>query len=155
MQERLRETLAEMNPYLVEKVIQRLLEEMGYDNVEVTNRSSDGGVDVVADIEVGITPVREVVQVKRHKGNIQRDVLDKLRGSLHRFDATRGTIITTGGFSKGAKAAAFESGAPPITLIDGDRLIELLIKHDIGVHKRSEQLLEFEPSHFTDKDTEE
>lgn len=147
---RLRETLAKMDAYRVEFLIKRLLEAMNYENVEVTSRSGDGGVDVVADIEVGITPVREVVQVKKHKSNIQRRTLDELRGSLHRFDATRGTIITTGGFSRGAQNAAFERGAAPITLIDGDRLIDLLIDYEIGIRKRSLQLVEFEPADFND-----
>lgn len=148
---RLRETLTSMDPYQVEFLVKRLLEAMNYENVEVTSRSSDGGVDVVADIEVGITLVREVVQVKRHRSNIQRRTLDELRGSLHRFDATRGTIITTGGFSSGALHAAFERGAAPITLIDGDRLIDLLLEYEIGVRKRSIQLVEFEPADFVDE----
>ena len=151
---RLRETLANMDPFAVETLVKRLLEAMEYENVEVTNRSNDGGVDVVADIEVGITPVREVVQVKRRRSNIQRNVLDQLRGSLHRFNATRGTIISTGGFSRGAKKAAFEPGAAPITLIDGERLIDLLIEHEIGVRKRTLHLIEFEPADFSDLDAE-
>lgn len=155
VRERLRQTLSEMDPFLVEVLVKRLLQSMDYENVLVTSRSGDGGVDVVADIEVGITLVREVVQVKRRRGNLQRQVLDSLRGSLHRFDATRGTIITTGGFSRGAKDAAFERGAPPITLIDGDRLIDLLIEHEIGIRKRTALLLEYEPADFTDIEAEE
>jgi restriction system protein len=154
VRQRLHDTLNEMDPFKVEVLIQRLLQAMDYENVEVTSRSGDGGVDVVADIEVGITPVREVVQVKRRRGNIQRRILDELRGSLHRFDATRGTIITTGGFSSGARSAAFERGAAPITLIDGERLVDLLIEHEIGVRKRSLQLVEFEPADFADSEAE-
>jgi restriction system protein len=52
--------------------------------------------------------------------------LDALRSSLYRFQAVRGIIITTAGFSKGAMQAAFEAGAPPITLIDGSKLMDLL-----------------------------
>lgn len=152
---RMRETLANLDPYHVEFVVKRLLEAMDYQNVEVTSKGGDGGVDVVADIEVGITPVREVVQVKRRKHNIQRRTLDELRGSLHRFDATRGTIITTGGFSSGAKEAAFERGAAPITLIDGERLIDLLIENEIGVRKRTLQVVEFEPVDFSSLEVEE
>jgi restriction system protein len=152
VRQNLRETLADMNPFLLEYLIKRLLEAMGYENVEVTSQSGDGGVDVVADIEVGITPVREVVQVKRHKANIQRSVLDQLRGSLYRFSAMRGTIITTGGFTEGAREVAFAIGAAPITLIDGEHLVDLLIEHEIGVRKRSVQLLEFEPLDFEDSE---
>ena len=95
VRDRLGRQLLDMDPFAFEHLIKRLLEEMDYQNVEVTSRSSDGGVDVVADIEVGITSVREVVQAKRHRRAVQRKDLDALRGSLYRFDAVRGTIVTT------------------------------------------------------------
>ncbi len=136
--------LAEVDPYAFEHIVKRLLDEMGYENVAVTKQSNDRGVDVVGEIEVGITSVREVVQVKRHKGNVQRRVLDELRGVLHRWQAVRGTIITSGDFSKGTRDAAFESGAPPITLIDGSRLLDLLVEHGLGVKKRPLELWELD-----------
>ena len=140
----LRHQLQEMNPFAFEHLIKRLLEEMDYQNVEVTSRSSDGGVDVVADIEIGITSVREVVQAKRHRRAIQRKDLDALRGSLYRFDAVRGTIVTTSRFSKGTQDAAFATGAAPITLVDGEKLVDLLIEHGIAVRKRTIELLELD-----------
>ena len=141
----LRRQLQDMDPFAFEHLIKRLLEDMDYQNVEVTSRSSDGGVDVVADIEVGITSVREVVQAKRHRNAIQRKDLDALRGSLYRFNAVRGTIVTTSRFSKGTQDAAFATGAAPITLVDGEKLVDLLIEHGIGVRKRPIELLEVDP----------
>lgn len=76
VRERLKAALSTMNPYQFEDLIRRLLEEIGYEGVETTAPSNDKGVDVVGNIEVGITAVREVVQVKRHRHNIQRPVLD-------------------------------------------------------------------------------
>ena len=67
VRDRLHRRLHDMDPFAFEHLIKRLLEEMDYQNVEVTSPSSDGGVDVVADIEVGITSIREVVQAKRHR----------------------------------------------------------------------------------------
>lgn len=142
--EQLAAYLATMNPFKFEALIKLLLEEMGYIDVEVTSATNDKGVDVVAHIELGISSVREVVQVKRHKGNINRRVLDELRGSLHRFNAVRGTIITTGDFSSGTKQAAFERGAAPITLIDGEKLLDLLRQHEIGVSKKAVEYFEFD-----------
>lgn len=144
------EILASMDPYAFEHLVKRLLEAMDYDNVYVTPASNDKGVDVVGDIELGISSVREVIQVKRHKATIQRTVLDALRGSLHRFSAVRGTIITTGTFSAGTRKAAFELGAAPITLIDGVMLIDLLIEHSIGVHKKAVEILELDESAFAE-----
>jgi len=119
---------------------------MGYRDVETTSPVNDKGVDVVAEIDLGISSVREVVQVKRRRGNVGRRVLDELRGSLHRFNAVRGTIVTTGGFSRGTQVAAFERGAAPITLIDGDKLLALLIEHNIGVTRQVVDYLEFDAS---------
>ena len=142
--EQLQSYLSSMHPTQFEHLIKLLLEEMGYDNVKVTGGSRDKGVDVVADIELGISQVREVVQAKRQQGNIRRPILDQLRGSLHYFNAVRGTIITISGFTKGTKEAAFLPGAPPITLIDGQRLLDLLIEHGIGIKRRQIDLLEFD-----------
>lgn len=135
--------LLEMAPFQFEELIKLLLEEMGYDNVATTSPTNDKGVDVVGTIELGISAVREVIQAKRHKGTISRPVLDQLRGSLHRFNAVRGTIITTGRFSKGVEEAAFERGAAPITLIDGEKLLDLLFENQIGVTKRQVEYWEF------------
>lgn len=155
VREGVRELLEDMDPYDFEHLIQRLLKKMGYDDPEVTKRSNDKGVDVVADIELGITPVREVVQVKRNTtSNIGRPTLDRLRGSLHRFDAVRGTIITTSDFSKGTQKAAFEKGGAPITLINGEKLIDLLIEHRLGVRSEKVEVLRLEPGDFAVSDEE-
>lgn len=149
-----RELLADMDPIAFEHLVKRLLESMGYENVRVTSPSNDKGVDVVADIELGITSVREVVQAKKHKRTIQRKDLDALRGSLHRFGAVRGTIISTAQFSRGTREAAFEKGAAPVTLIDGEKLIDLLIEHGLGVRKKSVEILELDADAFSDVESE-
>jgi len=146
----LRTALGQMHPYRFEQLVRDLLEAMGYDNVEVTKESGDRGVDVVATIEFGITTIVEVVQVKRHQGNIQRPVLDQLRGALPYHKAIRGTIITLGGFSQGCLEAALFPGAAPIGLIDGDKLLDLLIEHEIGIHKRNVALHELDTVYLAD-----
>jgi restriction system protein len=45
----------------------------------------------------------------------------------------KGLLITTGSFTADAKKQANRDGAPPIDLIDGDRLCELLKRDDLGV----------------------
>lgn len=144
----LRELLAVMPPYQFEHLIGDLMEAMGYEDVTVTKQSGDRGVDVVATVQFGITSVREVVQVKRHGGrvSIQRQIIDQLRGSLPYHQAIRGTLITLGKVSKGAKEAALFPGAAPITLIDGEKLLELLIEHGIGIKKRPVDLWEVDPT---------
>ncbi len=148
VRERLLGVIREMDPFAFERLIAQLLEEMGYTDVQVTSPTGDKGVDVVASIQLGISSVREVVQAKRHKANIHRPVLDALRGSLHRFRAVRATIISTGDFAKGTQNAAFEIGAAPITLINGEKLVDLLIDHGLGVRKREVTLWELDLEAF-------
>ncbi len=45
-------------------------------------------------------------------------------------------------------------GAAPITLIDGDKLIELLIKHGVGIKQKKLSLLEVDDSYFEDSPAE-
>jgi restriction system protein len=146
--EELKDRLINMHPYQFEHLIKQLLEAMGYEDVEVTKQVGDKGVDVVATVQFGITTIREVVQVKKHQASIGRRVLDELRGVLPYHNAIRGTIMTTGSISKGCKEFALFPGAAPITLIDGNKLIELLIEHKIGVRVRPIDMIEVDQELF-------
>lgn len=146
--ENLREQLQILHPYRFEHLVRDLLEAMGYEDVVVTKESGDKGVDVVATVQFGITTITEVVQVKRHQANIQRSTLDQLRGALPYHKAIRGTLITVGGFSKGCTEAALYPGAAPIGLIDGEKLLDLLIDHEIGIRKRDATLYEVDEDFF-------
>jgi restriction system protein len=147
---RLKEALGKMPPYRFEHMVGDLLEAMGYEDVVVTKESGDKGVDVVATTQFGISTFKEVVQVKRQQGTIGRPVLDGLRGGLHYFGALRGTLITVGRFSKECQEAALFPGAPPIGLIDGKRLVELLLEHGIGIRKTSLELTDFDADYFAE-----
>ena len=77
---------------------------------------------------------------------------DDLEG---KFKAQKGTIITTGDCGTGAKDAAFKMGAAPITLINGETLIDLLMQHDIGVKKKTVDYYEFDENAFQVKEPED
>lgn len=145
------EQLSVMDPYQFEKLIALLLQAMGYEDVQVTKQSGDKGVDVVGNVQIGISSVREVVQVKRTPSTtITRQLIDQLRGALPYHEAIRGTLITLGSFSKGAEEGALFPNASPITLIDGDKLLDLLIDYEVGMKKRKVEVLEVDLSHFSD-----
>jgi len=146
--ELLKERLGEMSPQRFERLVGDLLEAMGYEDVAVVGQAGDRGIDVVGTVQVGITTVREVVQVKRHKHNINRKVVDQLRGALPYHQAIRGTLIALSQFTSGCAGAALFPGAAPITLIDGDRLIQLLIEHEIAVTRREVHLTEIDEDYF-------
>lgn len=146
--EAFRERLQVMNPIKFEHLISDLLDAMGYEDVTVTQVSGDLGIDVVGTVQVGITEVKEVVQVKRKKATIGRPTMDQLRGALPYHHAIRGTLITLGKFSSGCQEAAMFPGAQPITLIDGDRLLDLLIENQIGIRKKPVDLFEIDDPYF-------
>lgn len=139
-----------MDPSELEHLVKNLLEAMGYQNVEVTKPSGDGGVDVVGYVEVGVTSVKEVIQVKRHKRPISRPVVDALRGSLGRYDAIRGTIVTTSRFSKDAIEEVTKKYGAPITLIDGEKLVDLMIEYQVGVSKQNVHILVTDSEAFSE-----
>ena len=146
----LKERLDQMDPYRFEHLIANLLDAMGYDDVQVTQASGDKGVDVVGTVRFGFTTIREYVQVKRQQGGIQRPTVDQLRGALPYHQALRGTIITTGTFSSGCHEAAAFQGAAPISLVNGEQLLDLLLEHKLGVIERPATLYELDEAVFSD-----
>lgn len=146
------EALIAMGPAEFEQLAGRLLAAMGYENIEVTRHSSDGGVDVLADIEVGVLELRTAVQVKKHKANIQRPVVSQLRGDMALWEADQGMIITTSDFSPGAKQVARLRNVTPISLINGDRLTDLLIKYGIGVRKEPAEIVTFDSARLWEEE---
>ena len=146
-----RARLMALEPTQFEHFVKELLDQMDYEDVRVTKVSGDKGVDVVARVKFGITDITEVVQVKRTEGTIGRPKIDELRGALPYFKAIRGTIISLGTFAKGAKEGALFGGAAPITLIDGKRLLELCIKHEVGVKRQPVEIYEIDEAFFAEK----
>lgn len=147
--ERLLNRLMALEPYQFEHFTKALLDAMGYEDVLVTQYTGDKGVDVIGKVQVGITSVVEVIQVKRTQNTISRPIVDQLRGALYHHNAMRGTIITLGKFAKGALDASIITNAPPITLIDGERLIELCTQNEVGVKIRSIPMIELDEGFFS------
>lgn len=145
LKKKLLNRLLEINPREFERLVGRLLGAMGYDNITVTRRSADGGIDVLADIEIGILRLRTAVQVKRMRSNVQRPMVSQLRGDMMALpDVNQGMIITTSGFSQGATEVARVRNAPLIVLIDGNRLGGLLIEHGIGAKAEQVEVVTFD-----------
>lgn len=125
--------LREIEPRELEKLVHELLVKMGYEEVRLTPATNDKGVDVVARSSQRLSRDLVVVQVKRYasENSVGRPTLDALRGSMHRFDAHRGTIVTTSNFTQDARRAAKEKGASPITLINGRELAGYIKKYGL------------------------
>ena len=139
----LRERLLAMKPGEFEELISQLLAEMGFEMVEVTKLSGDGGIDVRGTLVVGdVVRIKMAVQVKKWKlkNNILAPVVQQVRGSLGVHE--QGLIITSSGFSAGAVKEAAQSDKTPIALMNGEQLVLLLMEHGIGVHRSTPDLFE-------------
>ena len=134
-------TVKEMPPGDFEDLIGRLLAAIGFEEVEVTSRTKDGGIDVRGTLVVGdVIRTRLAVQVKRWKQNVQSPVIQQVRGSLGAHE--QGLIITTSDYSKGAKDEAERPDATPVGLMNGEQLVALLVENEIGVRRTPLQLIE-------------
>ncbi|MDW8234641.1 MAG: restriction endonuclease [Roseiflexaceae bacterium] len=134
----LRDLVLRMPPDRFEALIRELLIRMGFDEntVQVTPYSGDGGIDVTGIYRAaGLTEVSAAVQVKRWKSNVGASTVTQLRGSLQVHQ--QGIIITTSDFSRSARTEAAAANKTRIGLINGDELIDLLVKHQVGVAKRT------------------
>lgn len=90
----------------------------------------------------GVTDVRTAIQVKRWSNSVSGRIIRELRGGLGPHE--RGLVITLSTFTKDARAEASAADRSPISLVDGDRLVDLLIDNDIGVSRRKVTILELD-----------
>jgi restriction system protein len=117
---------------------------MGYENIKVTGRGADGGIDLLADRQMGILRVRTAAKLKRASDDVGPPVVMQLRGEMLVVPGVnQGMLITTSGFSEGAAEVAQAANAPLIVLIDGDALGELLIEHEIGAVMERVEMVRF------------
>jgi restriction system protein len=149
--EQLLEQLMRMAPDAFERLAQRLLREADFDSVNVTGKSGDGGIDGLGVYRLGLVSFPVFFQCKRYNGSVSPSAVRDFRGAMTgRGD--KGLLITTGTFTADAKKEATRDGAPPIDLIDGDRLCELLKRYDLGVRTttRTVEDIEIDSAFFSE-----
>ena len=131
--EELLEIVKSIDPQAFERLCQRLLRELGFINVEVTQYSNDGGIDGKGVMRLGgVMSFHVVFQAKRYRDTVGASVVRDFRGAMI-GRADKGLIITTGSFTREAKKEAQRDGAPPIDLIDGNDFAEKLKDLKLGV----------------------
>lgn len=130
------ENLHEIDPFRFEQVVIDLLFAMGYggsreEAARVTKKSNDEGIDgVINEDRLGLDVI--YVQAKRWQNTVGRKEIQSFVGALAGKQANKGVFITTSDFAATATDYA-RSVAQKVVLIDGDRLAELMIEHNIGV----------------------
>lgn len=141
----LREKLLSMSAGEFEELISILLAELGFEDIEVTKRSHDGGIDVRGTLIVAdAVHIKMAVQAKKWKikNNVQAPTVQQVRGSLGAHE--QGLIITTSDFSSGAIKEAAQPNKTPIALINGKQLVLLLMEHNIGVQCSIQKLFDMD-----------
>ena len=132
-QEEIINTIKEIEPSAFERLSQRLLRELGFNNVVVTGQAHDGGIDGIGSLSIGsVVSFKVVFQCKRYKDSVSSSAVRDFRGAVQ-GRADKGLILTTGNFTRSAKAEAQRDGALAIDLIDGKELAQKLKNLGLGV----------------------
>jgi restriction system protein len=127
------ETLLALHPAGFERLSQRLLREAGFSQVVVTGQSSDGGIDGYGTLQVNpLVSFKVLFQCKRYAKSVVPSHVRDFRGAMS-GRADKGIIITTGTFTAEARREASRDGAPPIELIDGEKLVDMLERYELGL----------------------
>lgn len=116
-----------------ERLCQRLLRESGFQQVNVTGRTGDGGIDGNGLLEVNpFVSFRVLFQCKRYTGSVSVSQVRDFRGAMM-GRADKGIILTTGTFTSDAKQEAVRDGVPPIELVSGEKLLDMLEQLELGL----------------------
>ena len=128
------ELLMNLHPQQFEAFAGKLLEGVGFTDVEVTQYVGDDGIDGYGNFEMGVVRVRAAFQVKRWRQNVSRPEIQQFRGAIQgMYDY--GIFITTSDFSDEAKRISSVPGAVPIHLIDGAKVLDIMLEKGLGIRQ--------------------
>ena len=134
----LREALGKASPSFFESIVLELLHRMGYGasraDLQRVGGSGDGGIDGIISLDkLGLEKV--YVQAKRWQQSVGRPEIQGFYGALAGNRANKGVFITTSDFTQ--QAREFARSVERVVLVDGDKLAELMIDHEVGVAART------------------
>jgi restriction system protein len=125
--------LQSLPPEGFERICQRLLRESGFQQVKVTGKTGDGGIDGHGILEINpLVSFKVIFQCKRYQGTVSASQVRDFRGAMM-GRADKGIIITTGRFSLDAKGEAVRDGVPPIELVDGEKMVDMFENIELGL----------------------
>ena len=128
--------LKSLPPDGFERICQRVLRESGFEQVVVTGKSGDGGIDGIGIIKVNpefpYVSFRVLFQCKRYQGSVTATQVRDFRGAMQ-GRADKGIIITTGNFTLDAKRESNRDGVIPIDLVDGQKLVDMFETLELGL----------------------
>ena len=146
------ESLRQVSPAFFETIVLDVLHRMGYgaspDDIQRVGRSGDGGIDGIISLDkLGLEKV--YVQAKRWQQTVGRPEVQSFYGALAGQRATKGVFITTSGFT--SQAIEFARSVERVVLVDGARLAELMIDHEVGVTMRPLRVPKLDSDYFEEE----
>ena len=133
--EKLLAAIAKMTPKKFEAFSRALLNRMGVEftekGVQISNDSGIDGYGYHTDTN-DFRTTRVVIQCKRYNvAPVREPEINQFLGAMNKYQADYGVFITNGRFTNSARQAAREGS--PITLIDGNDLVKLVIKYELDI----------------------
>jgi restriction system protein len=114
--------------------------------VTITGRSGDGGIDGIGILQVNsLVSFKVLFQCKRYTGSVTPSQVRDFRGAMM-GRADKGIIITTGSFTSDARKEAVRDGVPPIELVDGEKLVNMLEQLELGL--KPQRTFDVDPTFF-------
>lgn len=131
------EILQKLSPEGFERICARLLRESGFEKVTVTGRSRDEGIDGIGILQLNpFVSFKVLFQCKRYKGSVSRAQVGDFRNAMI-GRADKGIMLTTGTFTMDARREADRDGAPPVELVDGEKLINMFERVELGLKPKT------------------
>jgi restriction system protein len=132
------EKLQNTNPYFFERVVLILFQKMGYGDFQETKRSGDGGIDgIISQDKLGLDKI--YIQAKRYseKNKVREPEIRNFIGAMS-GDVSKGIFVTTSVFDDTAMKKASDAHNHKIILIDGELLVDLMIKYNVGTQVKTQ-----------------
>jgi restriction system protein len=143
------DSLLQASPTRFEHIVLDVLHSLGYganrQALQQVGGSGDGGIDGVISLDaLGLEKV--YVQAKRWQSTVGRPDLQAFYGALAGQKAKRGVFITTSGFT--AQAVDFARSVEGLVLVDGKRLVNLMLDHEVGISSQLYKVPRLDSDYF-------
>ena len=141
-----------LSPKGFELLCRHLLRKSGFEQADVTGGPRDKGIDGIGILRVSpVVTLKVLFQCKRYAAQVSPSEVRDFRGAMQ-GRAEKGIILTTGTFSAEAEKEAVRDGAPPIELVDGERLVGLCEDLELGLVPK--KTYEVDPAFFSQFDSD-
>ncbi|AIE75625.1 MULTISPECIES: restriction endonuclease [unclassified Synechocystis] len=135
--EKLLQILRNLSPNGFEHLCKQFLREAGFQEVEVTGKTGDGGIDGKGILQINpLLSIPVLFQCKRYTGSVGAPQIRDFRGAMM-GRADKDILITTGSFTKEAEREAIRDGVSPIELVDSNKLIKMFEQLELGLKPKT------------------